>query len=213
MLNKKEISYILLISIIFSFLISLNQGIIKASYIFISILLILLINIFAKKITAYYLDSEIEIRLWEIKRYGFKSHHHFKKPFPAGIIFPLISKIIFFPINSFIWMASLVFSVEAKTYRAARRFGIYEFSEITEYHIGLIAAMGIIANLLFALIGYLIEMPPEMEFAKLSLIFTFFNILPLSRLDGNKIFFGSLALWSLLASIITISLISMILIV
>jgi hypothetical protein len=213
MLNKKEITLILLGVILLSLVINLGQEINKIGYILVSIFFIFLINITAKKITAYYLDSEIEIDFWKIKRYGFRTHQHFKKLFPAGIIFPFIFKIIFFVFTYFTWMAILIFNIKSRTYRAAKRFGLYTFSEMSEYHIGLIAASGIIANYLFIIIAYLIEIPIEMHFIELSIFFIFFNLLPLSNLDGNKIFFGSIVLWSFLAIITLISLLSIIIII
>ena len=74
---------------------------------------------------------------------------------------------------------------------------------MTEYHIGVIAGWGILANLFFALIGYLIGFT---EFARLNIYFAFFNIIPLSNLDGNKIFFGSFIFWSFLAILTIIGL-------
>lgn len=213
MLNKTEISIIILITIILAFVITLIKTWSGFFYALLSIFLILIINVIAKKVTAFYLDSEVEIKLWEIKRYGFKPGRYFKKPFPAGVFFPFITKIIFFPLNSFVWMASITFDVKPKVYRAARRYGLYTFSEMTEYHLALIASAGIAANLLFAILGYLINLPPEMNFAQLSVIFAFWNILPYSDLDGNKIFFGSLVLWSFLASLVLISLLATIIII
>src|SRR3989339_631242 len=93
------------------------------------------------------------------------------------------------------WMASLVFEVKAKTYRAAKRYGVYSFSEMTEYHIALIAASGIIGNL----IGF-------PDFSRINIYYAFFNLFPISDLDGNKIFFGSLILWSFITSITLIAL-------
>ncbi|MCF7800358.1 hypothetical protein K9M16_05155 [Candidatus Babeliales bacterium] len=213
MLNKTEIGTIILITIILAFVTTLIQTWSGFFYALLSIFLILIINIIAKKIMAFYLDSEIEIKLWEIKRYGFKPSRYFKKPFPAGVFFPFITKIIFFPLNSFVWMASITFDVKPKVYRAARRHGLYTFSEMTEYHLALIASAGIVANLLFAILGYLINLPTEMRFAQLSVIFAFWNMLPYSDLDGNKIFFGSIVLWVFLASLILISLLAIIIII
>ncbi len=203
MLNKKEIISIIIVTIILAFAISLIESFKIFLYALLSVFLVILINIFAKKIISFYFDSEIEIKLWEIKRYGFKAHQHFKKSFPAGAFLPIISKIVLFPFNSFVWMASLVFDVKAKIYKAAKRHGLYSFSEMTEFHLGLIAAAGIFANLIFAIIGYLLGFS---EFAKLNIYYAFFNMLPISDLDGNKIFFGSIILWSFLASITLIAL-------
>ena len=209
MLNKKEILAILIMSVIFAFAISLIETWNLFLTSLLAVFLVIIINVFAKKISGYYLDSEVEIGLWETDRYGFKPKHAFKKPFPIGAFLPLISKIFLFPLGSFIWMASLVFEVKPKVYRAVKRFGLYSFSEMSEAHIGWIAVSGIVANLLFAIIGYLIGFN---DFARINLYYAFFNMLPISDLDGNKIFFGSLLAWVALATIILIALAGVILI-
>ena len=158
--------------------------------------LVLIINFVSKKVSSFYLDSKIEIKLWEVKRYGFKPTRHFKRAFPAGVLFPLLSS--FFTLGTFTWLGALVFETKPRVYRAAKKHHLYNFSEMTEGHIGLIAASGILANLLFALIGYLTGFS---DFAALNVYYAFFNILPISDLDGNKIFFGNLVLWSFLATI------------
>ena len=198
MLNKKEIISmiiaILVITLSISFL-NINTLLI----VFLSIFFVIIINVFAKKAISYYLDSKINIKLWEIKRYGFKPEQEFKRPFPAGIFFPIIFSALSF--GNLMWLASLVFEIKPKIYRAAKKHGLYSFSEITEFQIGLIAAAGILANLIFAVIGYLAGWP---VFAKLNIWFAFFNMIPISDLDGNKVFFASLVLWSFLASIVLI---------
>jgi len=199
MFNRKETATIGIISIILAFIFSFTKGINAFFYFFVAIFFIVLINSIAKKISSYYLDSEIEIKFWEIKRYGFKPHKHFKRSFPSGIFFPLITAAT--SLGYFVWMASLIFDVKPKIYRAAKRFGLYSFSEMTEHHIGLIAASGILINLFFAIIGYLIGFS---DFARLNIYYAFFNMIPLSDLDGNKIFFGSMVLWSFLAALVLI---------
>lgn len=207
MLNKKEIVAILVVTVILAFSISLFQDSktiiqpINFLWILLAVFVILALNIFVKKIVALYYESEAEVKFWEIKRFGFKTHQHFKKPFPLGLVLPIVLKVILFPLKNFIWMASLVFDVNPKVYRAARRHGLYSFSEMTEYHLGIIAASGILANLIAAIIGYLIGFS---DFARISIYFAFFNMLPLSDLDGNKIFFGNIVMWSFLASLVLI---------
>lgn len=203
MLNKKEIILIIIVTLILSFMISLLETIEIFLYTLLAVFLVLTINIAAKKIIGFYLDSKIEIKLWKINQYGFKAHQHFKKPLSAGAVFPILSKLFLFPIHNFIWMASLIFDVKPKIHRATKRHGLYSFSEITESHLGLIATAGIVANLIFAVIGYLIGFP---DFSRLSIYYAFFNMIPLSELDGNKIFFGNKILWSFLASIVLIGL-------
>jgi len=209
MINTKEVAVILVVSVILAFSISLVESWNLFLNVLLAVLVVILVNVFAKKISAYYLESEAEVKLWEVERYGFKPTDYFKRPFPAGAIIPLVSKVFLFPLTSFVWMASLVFDVKPKAHRAAKRHGLYSFSEMTESHLGRIAAVGISANLLFALIGYLIGFD---EFARLNLYYAFFNMLPLSDLDGNKIFFGSILGWAVLATIILIALAGVILI-
>ena len=203
MLNKTEVVVIFITTIILAFAINLLQTWESFLFTLLAVFIIILVNTIAKKITSYHLDSEIEVKLWEIKRYGFKASWHFKKPFPLGAFLPILSKLILFPLNSFVWMASLVFDVKAKTYRAAKRHWLYSFSEMTEDHIGYIAAAGIAINLILAIAGYLIGFP---LFAKLNIYYAFFNMLPISNLDGNKIFFGNIVLWTFLATITLIGL-------
>jgi hypothetical protein len=206
MLNKREILPILLIIIIISFSVSLSLDMtadwkVLGGALF-AVSLVVLASIFTKKIIAYILDSEIEMKVWEIGKYGFSKDKNSKKPFPLGAFLPIISKIILFPIKSMVWMASLVFDIKPRVYRGAKRHGLYTFSEITEAQLGLIAASGIVINLILAAVGYFLGFP---LFSRLNIYFAFFNILPISELDGNKIFFGNLIMWSFLAALVLIS--------
>ncbi|MFW5846939.1 MAG: hypothetical protein ACOCUU_02145 [Nanoarchaeota archaeon] len=190
MITKKEITAIIITSLILGFTLTLIQTFAFFLKTLFVVILVLLINLISKKITSYYLDSEIETNIWKIHRWGFKSYKKFHKPVPAGIILPLIITALTGGI--FTWMANLTFEVKAKTYRAAKRFGLYSFTEMSEFHIALIAVSGILANMFFAIIGYLIGYE---YFARINIYYAFFNMLPLSNLDGNKIFFGSIPLW------------------
>ena len=201
MLNAKETLTIFIATIILALTLSFAKGAGFLLFALISVFLILVINTLAKKVTSFYLDSEIEVDVWKIQRYGFKSHEYLKRPFLAGIFFPIIFALLSF--GKLVWMASLIFEVKPTSYRAAKRHGLYSYSEMTEDHIGYIAAMGIFANLLFAFIGYLLGFS---EFSRLSIYYTFFNMLPISDLDGNKIFFGNIILWSFLAALVLIGL-------
>ena len=199
MLNGKEILTILIATLILTLVLTIPRGFSVFLVILVSVFLVILINILAKKITSFYLDSEIEIEFWKIKSYGFSQTAYFRKPFLAGVFFPIILTIV--TLGKVSWMAPLTFEVKPKSYRAAKRHGLYSFSEMTESHIGTIAAAGIIANLAFAVIGYLLGYS---EFSRISAYFAFFNMLPLSDLDGNKIFFGNIVQWSLLAALVLI---------
>ena len=205
MINKREVLIIPLIIIIIALSASLSldfSGGWEAVFsTLLAVSVVILVNIFIKKLMAYRLDSEIEMRIWEVGKFGYVKDKHSKKPFPIGAFLPIISKIILFPLKSFVWMASLVFDVKPRIYRGAKRFGLYTFSEVTEYHLGLIAASGITVNLIMAVVGYFLGFP---LFARLNIYYAFFNMLPISELDGNKIFFGNLLLWSFLASLVLV---------
>lgn len=203
MFNRKEIVSIILASIFLAFAITLVETFNYFAYALIAVFAAIIINVFAKKIAAFFFEADIEIKLWEFKRYGYTHKQKTKIPFPAGLLFPLFSKIILFPLNGFVWMASLVFDVKPKSWRVAKRHGYYSFSEMTEDHIGYIAAFGIIANLVLAFLGYLIGYP---LFSRINIWLAFFNMIPVSDLDGNKIFFGNLTLWNILAIVTLLAL-------
>lgn len=198
MINKKEIIKIITISLVIGFSLSLMTNM-ESSFLAKAIIfafLVLSINIIAKKVSSYYLDSEIEIDFWEVKRFGWRTGYTFKKPFPAGVFAPIITSIL--TLGHFVWLSSLTYETKPKTYRAAKRYNLYKFSEMSEYHIGWIAATGVIANLIFAIIGYLIGFP---FFSKINIWLAFFNMIPFSDMDGNKILFGSPVLWAFLGAI------------
>lgn len=197
MLNKKELSSIVVITLILGFVASGFSSPVIFLYTTLSVLIIILVNLLAKKMVGYYYEADVETRMWEFRRYWFKPKNKLEKPIPAGALIPLVLAAV--TLGNIIWMASLVFEVKAKVYRAARRHSLYSFSEMSEFHIGVIAAAGIAANLLIAFVAYLIGLPSEMNFVNLSIIYCFFNMIPFGNLDGNKMFFGSITLWSLMA--------------
>ena len=201
MLNKKEILNIIIITLVLALSISMFS--IKTLFLpsLLMIFIIIVINIFFKKATSHYLDIKININMWEIKQWGFKRHFRFKRPFSLGILLPIILKVVSFGYINY--TASLTFDVESKVYRAAKKHGLYAFSEISEAQVGAIAAVGIVANIIFGIVAYIIGFP---MFTKLSLGFAFWNLLPISNLDGNKIFFGSMLLWVLLMLIVLVGL-------
>jgi len=197
-MEKKEIAQIVAVVFILAFSLSVwNFNLFL--YAVVSFLLIIAINLAAKIVASHHYESEIEVKVWEMERYGFKPGNYFRKPVPVGAFIPILTSLISF--GYFTWLASLVFDVKPKSYRASKRHGLYSFSEMTEEHLGNIAAAGILANLAFAIIGYLIGFE---EFAKLNIYYAAFSIIPISDLDGNKIFFGNVLLWSFLAALLAI---------
>jgi len=201
MFNIKEIVTLLVVTVVLAASANFLNPLSSLLGILLAIFILLVLNVVAKKIAAYYFESEVEIKPWTIERYGFKTHQYLKRPFPMGIVLPIIIALI--TVGNIIWMASIVFDVKPRLYRTAKRHGLYSFSEMTESHIGTIAAAGVVVNLVAAVLAYFLGFP---GFARLNVFFSFYSLLPISDLDGNKIFFGNIVLWSFLAALALIGL-------
>jgi hypothetical protein len=157
-------------------------------------ILIILVNIVTKKIFAYFYESDIKTNLWQVYQFGFPRKSHFNKPLPMIWLPPVLAFIT----KGFVaWMPILEFDITPRVERVTRRHGLYRFSEMTEWHVAVISAMGIIANLVFAVIAYLLTIwvPGLEELARLNVYYAVWSLLPISSLDGSKILFGSRILW------------------
>jgi len=156
----------------------------------ISFLIIIVLNVLIKKAIAFYFEAKTVTKFWGWRQYWFAKRSHFKKPVPM-IWLPLILSFFTRGLLNF-WFGILEFDIKPKTERVSRRHGLYRFSEMTDWHIALIAVAGIAINLIAAIVSYLAGFE---TFAKLNIWFAAWSIIPLSSLDGNKIFFGSRPLW------------------
>jgi hypothetical protein len=187
-MDKKE----MIIIIIASLILALATGF-KNTEIFLpallSFLIILTINLTTKKAVGYYFETEVKTKFWTLQRFGFRKDMRFEKPIPM-VWLPLL--IALFSKGYILWLAILEFDIKAKTERVAKRHGLYRFTEVTEWNIAWIATWGLIINLIAAIVAYIIGFE---LFAKLSIYFLAWSILPISRFDGAKIFYSSRALW------------------
>ncbi len=161
-------------------------------------LIILSLNITTKKVVAYYLEADIKTKFWSWYQFWYTKRGHFKNPLPMLWLPPLLSLV---SKGYVLWLGILEFDIKAKTERVSKRHGLYRFSDVTEWHISSIAALGIITNLVLAVIGYFIGLE---FFAKLNIWFAFWSIIPISGLDGSKILAGSKILWFIMLVIISI---------
>ncbi len=209
MITAKEIGHIILGIIIFAFAVSAktlfespSAGTGQFLIMLIFGFIIISVYVLAKKLVAYYYEVEIEMKIWQFKRYGLYERSYFKNPVPIGIILPFLLSILTFGYVK--WLGILQSQEKATTARAAKRHDFYSYSELTEWHIGLISASGIVISLILAILAYFINQP---ELAKLSIYYAVFNLIPLGQLDGTKVFFGSKILWTILAAITAIILI------
>ena len=196
----KEIITIILASIILALTVAFKNRTMLL-YATISFLIILIINILTKKSVGYYLETKVKTKFWSIYQYGFRKDMHFKKPLPM-LWLPLI--ITLFTKGIFPWLGILEFDVEAKTERVSKRHGLYRFTQVTEWHMAWITVWALIANFATAIIAYIAGFE---LFTKLSIYFIAWSVIPLSKLDGSKIFFSSRTLWSIVFTIAMLTLI------
>ena len=148
-------------------------------------------NILVKKWMASYLDAGVEHETWLWSRYGLHPGGHLKKPIPIGIILPIIFTI--FSLGTIKLMTLLTYETHALKRRAAKRHGYYSFTEMTEWHNALVGAAGIVIVLLVSFIAYWI--PPISGLSAFAAYYAFWNMIPISKLDGTQIFMGSRLLW------------------
>lgn len=198
-MNLREIIHILLATIVMAFAVSfINISKLSFPIDFLMALLffivIFIFSIGAKKLAAYYLQSDAETKIWQFQRYGLYERSYFKKPIPIGFILPFIVTII--TLGYVPWLATTQTEIQASKSRVAKRHGIYRFSEMTDSDMAWITAAGIFVPLVLAVIAYLIDLA---SLSRLAILFASFNMIPLGNLDGGKIFFGSRVLWTVLA--------------
>jgi len=181
-----EFLHVLLAVIILAFSVAFaNLTLINFLLIFLYFIIIFLVYISAKKAAAYYLQASVETKIWQFQRYGFKEKQYFKTPIPVGIILPFILSIL--TLGNFYWLAATQSEISARKSRVIKKHDFYSYSEMTEWHIGLIPAAGIFACLILAFVAYFLN---QGDLGRLAIFFACFNLLPISNLDGTKIFFG-----------------------
>ena len=159
--------------------------------------IILTTNIIAKKLVARSLDADVEHRIWTVSRYGLKKPQKISRGISAGIFFPIFVTIITLGIVKV--MTILVYETKVLKRRAAKRFGYYSFTAMTDWHNALIGSAGIVALLALAIVSYIV--PGGEQLARLATYYAFFNMIPWSNLDGTQIFFGSRVLYAVLGTI------------
>ncbi|MEM4270538.1 MAG: hypothetical protein QXO70_00390 [Candidatus Pacearchaeota archaeon] len=147
--------------------------------------LIILTSIFTKKIIGYFLEIDVTTQIWNFQQYGFASRHKFKKPIPIGVLLPIF--LFIFSYNNIKWLATMQTEFEIKPTKKIRKRKPWSFPEIRELDIALICFSGIISIIILALITFSLSR----EIAKLCLFYAFFNLLPIGKLDGTKLFFSS----------------------
>jgi hypothetical protein len=159
--------------------------------------IIIFANIIGKKIMASRLDADVEHEIWSMQKYGFSVSSKIDKSIPVGVIFPLFVSVI--SLGTISLMTCLTYQTKALKRRAAKRFGPFSFTEMTDYHNALVGAVGIVTTLFVAFICYFI--PGASVLGRMATFYAFWNMIPFSKLDGTQIYFGSRVVWAILAVI------------
>lgn len=196
-MDKKEIATILLAAVILALAFSFgNTEIFYAAAL--SFLIIISINVLAKKIVGFHFETAVITKFWTWHQFGLRKDMHFSSPIAMAWL-PLLLSL--FTKGNFLWLGILEFDIKAKAERVTKRHGIYRFTEVTEWHMALIAMWGLIANLILAIGGYILGFE---LFAKLSIYFIAWSMVPLGRFDGARMFYASRGLWVTIATITAI---------
>ena len=200
-MDEKEIIQIIIsiftLGIVFSFskLILLEFSYLGTGILFAFV--IISTNILGKKLIALKLDASVRHEIWFWKRFGFKPHKHLKKEIPMGIILPLF--VSAFSLGLIKVASILTYETSALKRRASKRQGHFSFTEMTDKDNAYIGAAGIFITLSLAFLTYWV--PGLEELSRMSSFYAFWNLIPISKLDGSQIIFGNKTLWTFLAVI------------
>ena len=197
-MEKKEVPVILLVIFLMSLIIFIHEKSPNFLWIVIISALIISVSVFCKKLTAKIINIKIEHKIWSFQRWWIGKSSHLKKAIPAGAVFPAILSVISF---GFITCFSfLQFESTALPARAVKNYGTKRFSEIMEFDLCMIGFYGILGLFLLSITAKIFSSyffgPSLMLLSKYSFYYAIWNLLPLSSLDGAKMFFGSSRLYT-----------------
>jgi len=147
--------------------------------------LVILASVFAKKLAGHFLEVDVETEIWDFRRYWFAERHKLKNPVPLGILIPLF--IYMFSYGAFKWLAVLQTEFKSKITKKIRKRKPWSFPEMREIDVALICFSGILSSIVIALVAFAFSK----EISLISLLYAFFNLLPIGKLDGTRLFFSS----------------------
>jgi hypothetical protein len=202
MYTKKEVVWILVAIIILAFIIIIpSLDVFEYFYALMIAAIIILINVFAKKLAGEYFSVDIEHKIWELSRFGYYEKSHFKKSYPFGLIIPFFFSI--FSLGYVKVMCLLQFDAKPSKKRILRLRGTLRKKELNDSDLGFIVLWGEYALIFLAIITAMIKAP---DIAKYAIFYGFWNLVPIGQLDGTKLFFGSVFNWIILVILYIIAL-------
>lgn len=196
MFTKKESLFlflsILILSLVFGFddgsdFFVLNNWLINLLRIFLLVCVAVLFRELVVKLFAKRHEAISEYKPWLVHQFWF--NRKISRGLPFGIFISLIGSVI--SSGKFFFTALGVHDLRENTNpRVGRKFQNLEYREEAQ-----IVSMGILANLFLAIVGLTIGNLFNLNmtlFVNINFWIVLFNMIPISELDGAKIFFGSL---------------------
>ncbi len=215
--TKKEVTWILIMIIILTFIIGFKTNLEKETaeltliIPFIASATIILTSVIVKKIAAPYFNLKIEHKSWEFQRYAWYERSKLKKPFPIGLLLPFFIALLTFGLVKPMTLIQFSYEDIPKT-RILKRYGRINRRRtmINDSDPGYIASWGFIALFLLvissAILTYLTNLQLFSDITKYTIYYSLWNLIPISELDGSKVFFGSPLTWTFLTTIFLLSL-------
>jgi hypothetical protein len=206
-MEKKEVLIIVIAIILMSLIIILHEKSLNFLWITFVSALTVLVSVFCKKLTAKIIDIKIEHKIWVFQRWWVGKSSHLKNPVPAGVIIPAILSLVS---TGFITCLSILqFESKALPGKAVKKYGAKRFSEIMEWDLCMIGFYGILGLLFLSIIAKILPSPQSgfnlILLSKYSFYYAIWNLLPISSLDGAKMFFGSSRLYIFTLILVLIS--------
>jgi hypothetical protein len=219
MFTKKELTWLIIVIIIFEFIIALGFDS-KTGYLILDLkrpqkflvpILIIFVTVIAKKIAAPHYNIKIEHSGWKIQRFGYYSRSYLKKPFPLGVVLPFF--MAFFSLSFVKPLTFLQFDAEDDfRKRIQKRYGDIKFRKVymNESDLNLTAFWGFFSLIILSIIGIIINIiinksyPGHYdiynikELATFPLYYCFWNLVPWENLDGLKVFIANFFTWCFL---------------
>ncbi|MEK6907574.1 MAG: hypothetical protein AABW45_03530 [Nanoarchaeota archaeon] len=187
--SYKELKTIFVIVLILTFIFGFNDNspsfilknwLLNLVYVFILVCLVVLFNVLGYKLTAKYLGSGVDIKLWH--------QHKFEKEFslkniPGYIISPVLGILVALFSNGRLFFTP-VSTFHIKDYNVYGR----KFPKLTYFNHGLIAVGGLFFSFVLMMFFKILTLEKGVS---MSSWFILWNLLPFSELPGARIFFAS----------------------
>lgn len=194
MFTAKEVAWLIIVIIIFEFIIIFPLQKDFNPIIVVVPPLIILFNVIPKKFVGKILNIKVEHKIWEFQRWGLYRRSALKKPIPMGLFLPFVLSI--FSLGLIRMFTLLQFeAANIREKRILKQLGFKRKPEINDFDLGFTAASGFYSLLILAAIGFLAGFH---DLAKFTVYYSIWNLIPFGRLDGTKLFYGTVLNWGII---------------